>query len=61
METVKKNKFQIFYITTQMVKITKPYREEPVLIYNNHKVIIFHLLNCISPLIRKLNGKMKQN
>ena len=29
-------------------------------IYENHKVIIFHLLNDIFPLIHKLYGKMKQ-
>ena len=31
------------------------------LIYDNHKVIIFNLLNYISPLIPKLHGKMKLN
>ena len=30
------------------------------MIYDNHKVIIFHLLNYTSPLILKLHGKMKQ-
>ena len=29
-------------------------------IYDNHKVIIFHLFNDIFPLIQKLYGKMKQ-
>ena len=30
------------------------------LIYDNNKVIIFHLLNFISPLVPKLHDKIKQ-
>ena len=54
-----KKKFQILYITTEKVKITKPSIQKPVLDLRQ-KVIIFHLINYVSPLIQKLHGKMKQ-
>ena len=41
----------------EKVKVTKSYRENHYLIYDNHKVIIFHLLDYTSPVIPKLYGK----
>ena len=41
-------------------KLPNPTGRNQYLIYDNHKVIIFHLLNYISSLIEKLHGKMKQ-
>ena len=43
-----------------MSKSPNPTERNQYLIYDNHKVIIFHLLNYSSPLIPKLHGKMKQ-
>ena len=60
-EPVKKIPTFVRYNNLRRSKLPNLTEKNQYLIYDNHKVIIFNLLNYISPLIPKLHGKMKLN
>ena len=50
----------MYYNDLRRSKLQNFTERKQYLIYDNHKITIFHLLNYIYPLSSKLHGKMKQ-